>query len=330
MKSQILIRSLMLALGLSILFNIFVLIGFVQSKTAAQSQSQSPADTLKQDAADDKLLEQITTELKLDPKQAKVLADLRTDHRKQAAEFEEAAATIRQNILNELKNDSPDFEKVRSLLTARAELERDRRVTGVDHFGKFLRELTPQQRRMFAHRFGPPPGAPPPPRAPGAPGGPNGPRQGRPGNGPGAPLGPRGGMPDNPDGPPNGHSGGPPGGPQTRGDRVPGDEFAPGLEDEMGEEFPPPDEGDMPGGFEGPRGAMNPQLPQPPPPIRLEDFDLNHNGVLEADEMQAAQKELDARRERRNDRINPPQNPRNPGGRGLKRDGAGPPRSPGN
>lgn len=136
-------RVLLIALGLSLLFNVFVLIGFARARTAAIKALDNQKEVEGR----------IARELNLNPEQERVLADLRADHRQQNEFYEESIGLVRQNLIAELRKENPDLAKVRELIEQEADLYKQRRQAGADLFGRFVGELTPQQRREMIGRF---------------------------------------------------------------------------------------------------------------------------------------------------------------------------------
>lgn len=249
---------LILALGLSLLFNIFVLVGFVQSR--ASNQQRGPDQLLpsggsqQQREPEEAVVKRVTRELKLDDAQQKSFAELHTRQRAQALVFDASMAIVRQDMSDELAKDSPDPQRLQTLIGQEADLIRDRRVTGAELMGNFATILNPEQRKMFARRVGllPPPG-------PDELRGPRGP-EGR---------GPRGDGPDGPD-PRN-----------AAGDGA-------GLSSGGGRDRDP-------NRHQGAGAGAGERRFNPGPEI-MRRFDVNKNGRLDPDEAQAARQELEARR----------------------------------
>lgn len=207
-------RVLFILLTLSLLFNACVVIGFIQSGPPKAKPASSPdvqSDAQLEAQSDARVLERVTRDLHLDENQAKLFGDLRGRQREQQVVFDDSLTLIRQDISQELSKESPDLERVRTLVGQETDLMHQRRVAGAELFRSFIDALQPQQRKMLVGRFGPGPGfggghggpMGPPPGTPGSPdrgalatqpGGPGNPGTlGSPG-GPGEPRGGRGGM----------------------------------------------------------------------------------------------------------------------------------------
>jgi Spy/CpxP family protein refolding chaperone len=139
-------RALLAALGVSLLFNVFVLVGF------ARARAHHP-DRLMNDS---RMIERMVRDLNLNEQQRNVLVSLRENQRNQAQEFDESLALIRENLDAELRNPSPDLERIRALVAEEAELYRQRRMAGANMFGRFLSELTPDQRQKLRDVTRPP------------------------------------------------------------------------------------------------------------------------------------------------------------------------------
>lgn len=137
-------KVLMLLLALSVLFNISVLIGFTQTRSQKSDQP----------ASEDQVVKEVAGELKLDEKQAKMFAELRGNLHSRGMVFDEGAALVQQDLLAELRKESPDIDQVRQLVARRAELDQQRRLANAELFGEFIGVLTPQQRKALGMRFG--------------------------------------------------------------------------------------------------------------------------------------------------------------------------------
>lgn len=332
---------LILALGLSLVFNVFVLVGFVQSRAANQQQRRpdefqppGPQPGVPPHEPEETVVKRVTRELKLDDSQQKSFADLHARQRAQALVFDASMAIIRQDMSDELAKDSPDPQRLRTLIGQEADLMRERRVTGAELMSNFVSILKPEQRKTFARRVGllPPPG----PDEPRGPRGPEGRGQLGGDGGPGA--GPDGREPRGGQRPPD-----------REGDRRPNDRrFNPGPEimrrfdenkngrldpDEMqaarqelearrrefrgGGDRGPDQPGDRgPGGPPGPGGprevieAFGISITAP----LWRWFDVNNDGRLSDDEQQAMREFTDSH-----------QAPQRPPGLQRERDGGPPP-----
>src|ERR1043165_9328773 len=93
---------LILALGLSLVFNIFVLVGFVQSRAANvqqrdrdELQPPGPPQGGPGREPEEVVVKRVSRELKLDEAQRKSFADLHAKQRAQAMVFDASMAIIR-------------------------------------------------------------------------------------------------------------------------------------------------------------------------------------------------------------------------------------------
>ena len=132
-------KGLIIALGVSLLFNVFVLVGFARARTHLPQRPMNDA----------RMIERMTRDLSLNDQQRKVLESLREDQRRQAEDFDQNLALIRENLDDELHNESPDLERIRQLVAEEADLYRQRRMVGATLFERFVNELTPQQRQKL-------------------------------------------------------------------------------------------------------------------------------------------------------------------------------------
>lgn len=137
-------KTLVGLLGLSLLFNVFVLLGFAQARRAVHN-SAPPTD--------ESVVKQVANELKLTDEQAKVFRELRVDSRRQADEVNETLMLVRHQLNAELRQSSPDLDLVRTLVDRESELHRMRRHVGAESFSRFVDSLTPNQRQMLSRRF---------------------------------------------------------------------------------------------------------------------------------------------------------------------------------
>jgi len=151
-------RLLAIALAVSMLFNIAVLIGFVQRRA---TQTPAPHDAQPSAALTDDQAQQrrVARELQLDQTQSAAFGDLQTRQRQLSSLFSDSVAVIRQDLSAELSKEQPDLDRVRSLVDQEAELVRQRRRAGADLYAEFVDVLSPQQRQRLGQRFA----APPPP-----------------------------------------------------------------------------------------------------------------------------------------------------------------------
>lgn len=135
-------KALLVALGLSLLFNIFVLIGFTQARAEHGT-----------DRRDNRMLERMVGELNLDEAQARAFAELQRTTRMHRSVFDESLALTQHDLMAELRSDSPDLERVRGLVAKRSELERERRMEGAQIYGQFVKVLSPEQRKGLSNRM---------------------------------------------------------------------------------------------------------------------------------------------------------------------------------
>ena len=131
-------NALLAALGLSLLFNIFVLVGFMQSRSKTAQAADEP-----------KRLEQLARDLNLNDSQAQLMQRLREDQRRQSALIDENVAVVRQEIAAELRKASPDLDRLRTLVDQEADLYRQRRQINAELYSRFVGGLSPAQPRHF-------------------------------------------------------------------------------------------------------------------------------------------------------------------------------------
>lgn len=136
-----------LALALSLLFNVFFVVGFMQARAQlARVESTSGVSRL------------VTDELSLNDAQAAVFSRLRSSLRDEMTIHREALALTQEELVAQLAKAEPDLVRVRELVARKAELHRERRLAGSQRFNEFLGVLSPEQCRAMSRRFhrGPP------------------------------------------------------------------------------------------------------------------------------------------------------------------------------
>jgi hypothetical protein len=153
-------RGLLMALGVSLLFNVFVLLGFVQAR-AQLGQEPALRGAPPRDGA---IAQRLRDDLKLNEEQAALFMELSHELRSQRASLEKEMALARHELFSELRQPAPDLERLKALVTRQSELERDMRLAGTEVFGRFMGVLdVPQRRMLFARLAAGPLGQPPPP-----------------------------------------------------------------------------------------------------------------------------------------------------------------------
>jgi Spy/CpxP family protein refolding chaperone len=133
-------RILAALLALSVIFNIFFVIGTLGHSPERESMRR---------------LQRIANDLELNPQQSNRLTELRTSFNGQAAILQNDLHRVRQEIASELDAESPDLDRVRALMQEEGELAAARRASAARHFGDFIDLLTPEQRHMLGRRFEP-------------------------------------------------------------------------------------------------------------------------------------------------------------------------------
>ncbi len=143
-----------LVLALSVLFNVFFAVGYVQARAQAAQ------------AAGNGSVRRVADELGLDEGQRAVLAELRSALREESAFYGDAISLARQEIAQELARPEPDLARVGELVSRGAKLEQERSAAQARRFNEFLGVLSPPQCRALGRSLGRWPhrrGGPPPP-----------------------------------------------------------------------------------------------------------------------------------------------------------------------
>jgi hypothetical protein len=136
---------LALALGMSLLFNVFFAIGFIQARA-------------QRERGDDAAVRLVTEQLRLDEEQEAMYASLRAGMREEADALGGEIELVRAELDQELQRDEPDADRVVAIVQRIAELEGDRRTVGPKCFQDFLTVLDPEQVQRLSRRFPPPRG----------------------------------------------------------------------------------------------------------------------------------------------------------------------------
>jgi Spy/CpxP family protein refolding chaperone len=128
-----------LALALSLLFNVFFAIGYWRARELA-----APQRDVAQLAAD---------ELGLDETQAAVFAELRSDMDAERDVLQEGISLTRRELLKELGASSPDLDRVNELIEQEADYHRQLRAAAAERMRQFIELLSPEQREEVLQRI---------------------------------------------------------------------------------------------------------------------------------------------------------------------------------
>jgi Spy/CpxP family protein refolding chaperone len=144
-------KWLIWALCLSLVFNMFVLLGFVRARTNQGARIPPPTMTDVRPAAAD--FGVIARELKLDEQQRAVFRSMQEERRRTSAETEQSLMLVRQSIREEISREQPDVARIRELVHEETDLLRQRRMAEATMFSRFMDELRPEQRRAFKSKM---------------------------------------------------------------------------------------------------------------------------------------------------------------------------------
>ncbi len=136
-----------LALAMSVLFNVFFVVGFARARAQLELvESSNGASRV------------VASELDLNDEQRAVFSTLRASMRDEMTAYRDEIALTQSELAAELGKENPDLERVRNLVARKAELHRERRLAGSQRFNEFLGVLSPEQCRVMSRRFhhGPP------------------------------------------------------------------------------------------------------------------------------------------------------------------------------
>ncbi|MBT8484208.1 MAG: periplasmic heavy metal sensor [Phycisphaerales bacterium] len=132
--------TLGLLLALSLLFNVFFVVGFVRAQRLA-------------DAAQVESASLVGRELDLDQDQEQEFAELRATMHEQRRVAQEALALVHREIMTEMSKGDLDIDRLETLVDREMEIQREIRMAAIEHLRRFADRLTPEQRRMMLSRF---------------------------------------------------------------------------------------------------------------------------------------------------------------------------------
>ncbi|MDP7070108.1 MAG: periplasmic heavy metal sensor [Phycisphaerales bacterium] len=131
-------RLLLVLLILSLIFNVFFLIGALRQPAKRNAMAE---------------LARVAHELRLDDRQAERFGELRDSFRGEAGVVGEELREVRQAIRDALASESVDTAALEQLMARESELIASRRELAAGHFGRFVDLLTPQQRHDLGRRL---------------------------------------------------------------------------------------------------------------------------------------------------------------------------------
>lgn len=91
----------------------------------------------------------VASELGLNDQQTDRFRALRAEMNEMVESYRGSQALLKQELMDEIKSDSPDTARIRELLTQNAEFERQLREDGAQRFGAFVSDLAPEQRQTL-------------------------------------------------------------------------------------------------------------------------------------------------------------------------------------
>ncbi|MHC4109088.1 MAG: periplasmic heavy metal sensor, partial [Planctomycetota bacterium] len=128
-----------LALAMSVLFNVFFVVGFARARAQLEAvQSSNGASRV------------VASELNLNDEQRAVFSTLRAGMRDEMASLRDEVTLVQEDLVAELGMENPDLERVRNLVARKADLDRQRQLIAVRRFGEFVDILSPEQCRRLS------------------------------------------------------------------------------------------------------------------------------------------------------------------------------------
>ncbi|MCH2132488.1 MAG: hypothetical protein MK116_01935 [Phycisphaerales bacterium] len=134
-------RSLLVfLLGLSVLFNVFFIVGAMTWRVSEEDNNSQEIAT-------------VVDVLGLDARQADAFRAMRAQYQTEAMVIGEQLRRVRTMLAEELASESPDIYELRRLTELETGLQSERREIGTDQFAHLIDLLSPEQRRTLGHRM---------------------------------------------------------------------------------------------------------------------------------------------------------------------------------
>ena len=157
--------AVLLLLAISLLFNFFFALGLMQARLIAPSAGEVVLTEDDGTARTDEAVRLVGESLELDSAQRDVFASLHRSVMEDRTDVRRSESLLRQQLLEELRRDDIDPQKVRDLVLRQLEADRRHRAFAAQRFAEFLGTLDPEQRhrmrRDVEHLVMPPRGRPP-------------------------------------------------------------------------------------------------------------------------------------------------------------------------
>ncbi|MCL4209862.1 MAG: periplasmic heavy metal sensor [Phycisphaeraceae bacterium] len=131
-----------LALALSLLFNGFFVIGYLQGR---QINAALPEE--------ERVTRLVTDELRLSDSQQRVYRELRANLHDAVHDLEARLAQVQLALIDAVNQPNPDFVEILRLMDQKTLLDQERVGLASRHFGEFVRTLTPAQKAELKRRI---------------------------------------------------------------------------------------------------------------------------------------------------------------------------------
>jgi len=132
-------RSILtLLLGLSIIFNVFFIVG---------ARTWRPSDLEQTD------VKEVADVLALDTRQTDVFRSMRQEFKTEVAVLSQQIHRVRSMIAEELASEQPDTTRLRMLTEQETALQAERHAVSTSQFTEFIGMLSPSQRRQLGRRL---------------------------------------------------------------------------------------------------------------------------------------------------------------------------------
>jgi len=140
---------LILLLAISILFNLFFVLGLMQARMDSPQVSAASLTDDGNGARTEEAVRRVGDTLELDAAQREVFASLHRSVLEDRADVRRSEALLRQQLMEALSREEIDPQQVRDLVLRQLDAERRHRAFAAQRFSEFLGTLDPPQRNRI-------------------------------------------------------------------------------------------------------------------------------------------------------------------------------------